>query len=248
MRNTAEDQERSRRAELYSHEIDWWLTQRDAMCGVRSTLGGQVMALERGGAGGFPNSDPYHDGQVGMGRWAVAAFDLDRLIRPRWFALDKESQNVLMVYYFGRSQGSDGDDHGKDFKTHGYTNRSKFPPGVEAVFGQFASMAMFFDAPAARDLGTRASGSPSIEIRHRVEKLLARSENAVRKAHRAYYAIRNNTDDADVIPIDAAERPGWRADFERMRKRRRFADGAFDAESESFADMPRRDKDGVWRQ
>lgn len=86
--------------ELWSNDIEWYLTQRDAACGVRSSLGGQVATIERGvSASGAPNSDPYDDGQVGLGPAQRKAFARDREMRKRWHRLPESARAVLRVHY-----------------------------------------------------------------------------------------------------------------------------------------------------
>lgn len=235
----------ARSLELYSAELDWYVTQRDAACGVRSSLGGQIAALERGGAAGTPNSDPYTDGQVGMGPVRVRAFTLDRRIGPRWGRLSHAHRGVLVCYYLGRAQGSeDVQERARTVArvTHGYDSARKFPIGVEGLFAPFAAIVMVIDAERASKLGAHSHGrKPSGDVQRAVAKLTSQAERVVRAAHRAYYEIaRIEADGPDVVPT-------WSEQWDEMRLRReRFADGAF-ADNLPEADVPRRGQDGVWR-
>ncbi len=91
---------RTKSSDTWSDDLEWYLLRRDAACGVRSGLGAQIAAIERGiSTRTFPTSDPYRDDQVGLGPAQERAFARDRKMRQRWAALAEEHRAVLRAHY-----------------------------------------------------------------------------------------------------------------------------------------------------
>ncbi len=90
-------------ADLYSHEIDWFLNVAPSELGYSGTLKGTIAVVERGGAsGGIPDTTPFTDAMLG---WCTGpsipekwrrAFDIWRLISP-------DTQAVLLAHYSSRN-------------------------------------------------------------------------------------------------------------------------------------------------
>lgn len=206
--------------ELYCYQIDWWLTCRDAACGYRSSLGGQLERIQRGTSALLPNADPYHDGQVGLGPARKrAAFAMDRRFRRRWFTLPAQARDVLTAYYCGALvTAANGN------------GRQRFPAGVSELLGRFAGVVLF--QARDRDALLRACEEQNADA---LQLPLARAEKAVRAAHNLYYLIA----EYDEVPADDA----------RRARRESFAEGAFQEEIEGHpANGVHRNAAGVWRQ
>lgn len=244
--------------ELYSSALDWYLTQRDADCGVRSTLAAQIAAIERGGAYGVPCTDPYHDGQAGLSPHAHGAFSRDRIMRARWVRLARPARELLVVYYVGSEPVESDPKSFGSRETEWYTPRRRFPLGVEPTFGKFAAVVLW----QARGDGAEAlarvlrlaeavgpSGSKdtlSADRRRAATKLEARAELAVRVAHLAYHAIV-----ATELGRQRKSRP-WHEQWDDLkasileRRREAYAAHAFHVELAGAA-FPVRGEDGIWR-
>lgn len=237
--------------EVYSPELAWYLQSRDAACGVRSSLGGQIEAIGRGGGGGVPTSDLYNESQSDLRSspkpGSRGRFFRDRVMLSRWKLLDRKTQEVLVAHYvLSETESADPEhewrpgDHppwlrySADYSTVRYgvelTPRTKFPKGVDARLSQLAGVAMYLLASdpleKARVLKACEKGN---------DKALAgikrRAESAIRSAHRAYYAVVAKEDDPpprSAIVLDAPP-------VEELA-------------GESFVDDMWHDADGVWRQ
>jgi hypothetical protein len=93
---------RSRAAEKEAHDSDleWFLTCGDAAMGEHGTLGGTIAVLEHGGQfTGVPSSDLYSDQHVGWKTTVVGLVEKHRWLSAAWFALDSETQVVLLACY-----------------------------------------------------------------------------------------------------------------------------------------------------
>ncbi|MBA3913669.1 MAG: hypothetical protein H0X25_07395 [Acidobacteriales bacterium] len=174
---------------LYNFEIDWWLNCRDALCGARSSFGGQVAAIEAGGAhasnvdesGSYRH--PYHEGQVEVGPRGEKAFAMDRKMRRRWILLCEsdrgnatEHVRVLLAHYTA-SNPSEAGENG---------SWQKWPKGVESRLAQFAPVAIML-TPAekiARLMDACQKGDDK-----GVASARARAETAIRRAHEAYQDV-----------------------------------------------------------
>lgn len=243
--------------ELYSSALDWYLTQRDAACGVRSTLAAQIAAIERGGVAGQPCTDPYHDGQAGLAPHAHGAFSRDRIMLTRWTKLPRAARTVLVVHYCGSAPVDHDPGSFGRADTHWYTARRRFPLGVEGVFGKLAAVVLWqAESDGAEALerllrlaetaGERGSKSSlSADRRRQAEKAEARAERAVRQAHQAYYAVV-----AAEQGRPRAHRP-WREEWRELkaavleRRREAYASEVFAAEANAV--FPVRGEDGIWR-
>lgn len=208
--------------ELYSFELDWFLTCRDSACGVRSSLGGQIEAIGRGGTPGKPNSDPYHDGQAGLGPRRDGAFAMDRRILGRWSRLDRATQEILVAHYVSaRPIPTDPDrewEPGKspphvrlshDYSTAHYvqehTARIKWPPGVDSRLGRLSGVALFLTKGEAL---TRLLKACEQGRDQDLQMTKRRAEKAIRAAHQAYYAARDLDDqesDGFFLATDSRE-------------------------------------------
>ncbi|MBA2724271.1 MAG: hypothetical protein H0U56_15565 [Methylibium sp.] len=167
--------------ELWCSALDWWLNSRDAACGVRSGMGGQIAQLERGGAGGGSDIDlagsyvhPYHDGQVSF-RGQTRAVAKDRRIRLEWQRIPSVQQRVLVAHY-----------------AHG-----RWPIGTQALSllertvgdreGVFMPGAALWLAQADGTLGELLDACQRKPTAPVIGKARANATAAVRAAHRAYY-------------------------------------------------------------
>lgn len=147
--------------ELWCEDLEWWFQARDALCGHKSVLGAQISALERGGAPGTPDADPYTDAQLGWGSSAYGVFARDREIYRAWTRLDRSTQIVLAAYYSPRIQLRQKRATEMDITD---------PPGLGSVAALLVP----------RVLGKKLE----------ILKLKLAAEKLVRAAHKAYYVIR----------------------------------------------------------
>ncbi len=174
-------------SELYSFEIDWWLNCRDALCGVRSSFGGQVAAIESGGSrhanldrsGSYKH--PFEDYQV-IDTKHERAFGMDRRLRRRWILLREydvgngtQHERVHLAHYTA-AWPSEGDGEG----------RQKWPKGVEARLAQFAGVAIMLTPQEKRGklyMACQKGDDKALQEPRR------RAEAAIRLAHCAYHEI-----------------------------------------------------------
>ena len=198
-------------AELYSPDLDWFLTQRDAACGHSSSFGGFLATMERGGGEGAKRdiTSPYRDDQAGLGPAREGAFARDRLMAVRWARLGRRARDILSAPYLGSAPVLTGvwtcEVHGQfqpiagrlekcpsqpasarfDRRCRVYSARRRFPAGVEARMGLLAGVAFFLAAEqgAIGDFLKAAERAPE-----QIASWRAQSEREVRCAHRAYYA------------------------------------------------------------
>jgi len=182
--HAARHAERARQSELWSADLDWYLTCRDSACGVRSGLGATIATIERGvSTGSAPNTDPYHDGQVGLGPAQERAFGKDHRMRERWQQLD-EVHRVILRSHYGERAPCD-------------PQTSEPPPfaarlGAEAwtrANGQLGALTRvtLLLSPEAIPGWTKAwlKGASA----RGVDGAMRRAEAAIREAHAAWYAL-----------------------------------------------------------
>lgn len=237
--------------EVYSPELAWYLQSRDAACGVRSSLGGQIEAIGRGGGPGSATTDLYNESQSDLRSspkpGSRGRFFRDRVMLSRWKLLDRKTQEVLVAHYVVSEPSPTDTEHewkqgehppwlrySADLTTVHYavefTPRGKFARGVDARLSQLAGVAMFLLASdpleKARILKACEKGNDKA-----LGGIKRRAESAIRAAHRAYYAVVAKEDDppprsAIVLePLNVDQLAG-----------------------ESFVDDMWHDADGVWRQ
>lgn len=136
-------------------DLEFWLTQADAVLGARGTLASTINQLECGGPGGSSNLGedglfvhPYTDSQLGMGRCVRGDVERCRWLGRAWFACSVETRSLLLARHlapramfrsdegFGAKdrhvEGSDG-----HAGRHGATRT-----GVESQLGDLANVAL----------------------------------------------------------------------------------------------------------
>ncbi len=152
-------------------DLEWLLTVAPSLMGLRSTHGGIVAALEGGGSGAFDSSAA--EAQVERALPHVARA---RRLGAIWAQLDGPTRRLLTTHY---------------------TPRSSWPPGVTAMLGVFAAVAMA--STKDRDRlevacchGTLAANQAII----RRER--GRAERVVNRAHRAWRGAKDAFDDRVV--------------------------------------------------
>ena len=153
--------------------LEWYLTARDADCGVRSTFASQVAAIE--GHRGTPGQGERFQHEQVEFRTQQTAFAKDRIMRRRWAALDPYTRDVLAAHYTGSARVR---------TDNGY---SRFPRGFEAHLGKFSGVALYLadlDGSLPALIKACESGKDSL-----IKPFRARAEEAVRAAHAAYYLI-----------------------------------------------------------
>jgi hypothetical protein len=168
--------------------LEWFLCGRDADCGISSNFGAVVAAIE-GFRGVMSSGDKFTSAMV---EWADAttAFARDRVIRPRWNALDGYSQDLLTAHYLGKAKVGD------------YKNGfAKFPRGFESYLDH-PGVAWFLarlDGTLAALLVACESGKAG-----KLEPFNVAAEAALREAHRAYYLIANSLEEAASYGLEGA--------------------------------------------
>lgn len=138
-------------------DLRWFLECGDSTLGAKGTTGGIISALEHGGhAGGVPNTDLYSDEQVGWGRNVYGAVEKTRWLASAWHALTPASQRILLAYY-AKPQAAHRSDEGFGARdrfvegSDGVTGRhGATRTGVEALLGEFASLAFALCADPAK--------------------------------------------------------------------------------------------------
>lgn len=157
--------------ELFSHEIEWYLTAREADLGIRSSLSSQIAQIE-GLICVSGTSDRYHHAQTTRSD-AVAR---DRRLRPVWASLSSYDRDVLSSYYTGCA------------KVHTDIGYRRFPRGAESRMGPRLAGVAFFLATmngttkqlvAACETGTAKA----------LEPWSSAADEAVRAAHRSFYTL-----------------------------------------------------------
>lgn len=154
-------------------EIAWYLTERDAACGYRSSFGSQIAAIE-GSTG---------SGASGAERWlhltsrygSASPIAKDRVMRRRWAALSAYHRDLLAVHYTGRAVVE---------TALGYR---RFPRGLEAGLGIFSAVALHLAKLAGTErqlVIAGETGRPSAMAQFRDS-----AKDAVAEAHRAYYDL-----------------------------------------------------------
>ncbi len=177
---------------LYSADVDWFLTCRDAACGWRSSLGGQIATIERGGVYNTASPDPYSEDQCDVGKFAHGSFARDRKMLKRWRKLTRRATETMVVYYLAWAPSDAGP--AVDDKGNLHESRRKFPPGFEGQFGRFSGVVMWqSDAKQLDKLIKAAADAAKKGFENRkdgkVEAALKRAETAVREAHNEYWEI-----------------------------------------------------------
>jgi hypothetical protein len=163
-------------------EVAWYLCERDAACGYRSSFASQVAAIE-GSTG---------SGSSGAERWlhltsrygAGSPIAKDRVMRRRWAALSTTTREILCAHYLGRAAVEEA------------TGFRRFPRGVEAQLGLFAGVAFYMASrPEWRVLyvlpGTERQLIAAAEERKMsvLKDFRDAAKEAVAEAHRAYYDL-----------------------------------------------------------
>jgi hypothetical protein len=143
-------------------DLEFWLTQADAVLGARGTLASTINQLECGGAGGGGNLGedglfvhPYTDLQLGTGRCVRGDVERCRWLASAWFACSVETRALLLARHlapramFRSDEGYGARDRhveGSDGKAgrHGATRT-----GIESQLGELANVALtVYDKPA----------------------------------------------------------------------------------------------------
>lgn len=140
-------------------DLEWFLSVAPSLMGCRSTHGGIVAALEGGGSGAFDSSAA--EAQVERALPHVArARRLGRI----WATVDPTSRQVLVTHY---------------------APRSSWPPGVTAMLGTVASVAMSLTTDQAR-LELACCHGTLAAHQALIRRERGRAERAVSRAHRAW--------------------------------------------------------------
>ena len=221
---------------MYSAEVDWFLTMRDAECGYRSSLAGQIRTIERGF--GVPTSDRYNEAQCELGPSAHSAFARDRRMTRRWRLLSRHTQAVFIAYYLA-SCPEECEPY-RDVETGDECHsRRRFPLGVEPAFGQLAGVVLYLADPTTRQQLTKAakaSAEKKFENRHdgKAEAAIKRATAEVRSAHQEYLELcMAETERSEPEPILSWVPPDLNEELRELG---------------SAPQSARRYPDGVWRQ
>jgi hypothetical protein len=145
-------------------DLEWLLTVMPSLMGARSGHGAIVAVLEGGGSGAFDSS----------GAEAVCERALPHVARARrlgaiWALLDAATRNVLTVHYQGRSS---------------------WPPGVTAMLGTVAGVAMSLTRDRARLEVACCHGTLGAN-QAVIRRERGRAERLVKAAHRAWRDAKN---------------------------------------------------------
>ncbi len=210
---------------IYCDDLDWYLTRRDAACGVHSNLSTVVSIIEHGGGKNVKGKPPdlYQGRHAELGPVAPGAFARDRTMLKRWNKLSRESQWVLVVHYVGTEVTAAA--NGK---------RMRFPLGVEPTWSKLSAVVLWqaaTDSPEAYENALRLAmrEESSDDDLRAIKKAETRAHRAVSQAHGEYYAIaKDEPEDFDSYDTDET----WRDVMD---------------EAVSRTDV-RKDEDGVWRQ
>jgi hypothetical protein len=182
--------------ELYNFELDWWLNCRDAMCGVKSSFGGQIAVIESGGehaqnldeAGCYRH--PFNDSQV-IDTKHERAFGMDRRLRRRWILLREsdvgngtQHERVLLAHYTASCPSETNGD-----------GRQKWPKGVESRLAQWAGVAIML-TPVEKNKRVKLLMACQRGDDAAIQEARNRAERAVRAAHVAYLDIVRVEDEA----------------------------------------------------
>jgi hypothetical protein len=140
-------------------DLEWLLCVCPAMLGQRSTHGAFTARLEGGGSGAFDSSAA--EALVERARPHVARA---RRLSAVWAQLDALTREVLVTHY---------------------TPRSGWPPGVVAMLGALAAVAMSMTRDRARlELACCHGALAANQAVIRRER--GRAERAIHRAHRAW--------------------------------------------------------------
>ena len=161
---------------LWCGDLAWYLCERDAACGYRSSFGGQLAAIQ--GQSG--------SGQSGAERWLhlTSTYSLlgnrspiarDRVMRRRWAALGSYVRDLLAAHYTGRAIIEEA------------TGFRRFPRGLEAGLGQFAAVALHLAKLAGTERALLLAAESGRASNLTTAKDSAR--DAVREAHQSYYDL-----------------------------------------------------------
>lgn len=80
-------------------ELEWFLCQADAQCGVGSNFMPTIRRIQVGMFSGTINPDPYTDSQVGLGSRKVRAFERERQAHRRWCKLSEHMRDIAVAHY-----------------------------------------------------------------------------------------------------------------------------------------------------
>jgi hypothetical protein len=215
---------------LWCGEIAWYLCERDAACGYRSSLGLQLEIIK--GASGSPDpiESKWHalqsmtTARSGGQPDEYAPLAKDRRMRRRWPLLSTYHRDILGVHYTSCARvGVDPEEGG--------TGYARFPRGLEAGLGVFAPVAWHLANLAGQRHAIIMAGESSSPMQS-LEQFRASAEHAVRDAHQAYYDII----DAETPPSEAED-----------EKDEAFTDLAEELAALAGADHVRQGRDGVFR-
>jgi hypothetical protein len=206
---------------IWCGDLAWYLTERDSDCGYRSSFGGQIAAIE-GSTG---------SGGAGAERWLhlTSTYSLlgnrspiarDRIMRRRWAALTSYTRDLHGAHYTGRAIVEDS------------TGYRRFPRGLEAGLGMFASVALHLAKLAGTERALLLAAESGRASNLSTYKEAAAAE--VRTAHQAYY---------DLVELETPPDPD------------EPTDDSFSDLAESLAEETgvysvgkvKQDGDGVWR-
>lgn len=155
-------------------ELEWFLCCSDSALGVRSSLGAQIAAIERGGgSGGVPSDLPATLSGLDMlrpSRWPGARW---KRCSEAFARLPVSVARVLIAHYVLTLPTESST-----------TGRQRFPVGVEARLGSFAGVALL----AANDAGTLPGLLKACEkgTTATVERAITSARAATVAAHRAF--------------------------------------------------------------
>lgn len=145
-------------------DLEWLLCVAPGLLGQQSGHGAIVAVLEGGGSGAFDSAAA--EAVVERARPHVARA---RRLRAIWAELDRDSRRLLEVHY---------------------TPRSGWAPGVAAMLGSFAGVALALCEDRRRLELACCHGSLPVN-RALIRRELARAERAVARAHRLWRDARD---------------------------------------------------------
>ena len=89
-------------------ELEWFLCQADAQCGVGSNFMPTIRRIQVGMFSGTINPDPYTDSQVGLGSRKVRAFERERQAHRRWCKLSEHMRDIAVASAGEEGRGGRG--------------------------------------------------------------------------------------------------------------------------------------------
>lgn len=171
-------------------ELEWYLCASDSALGLRSSLGAQIAAIERGGgSGGVPSDLPSSIAALDLLRPSAMPGARMRRCEAAWRSLDLGARHVLQAHYT------------LTLPTHtAGGSRQRFPAGVEARLGTLAGVACLH----AIQSGTLAALLRACE-RGTSAPLAAAAkaaQTATAAAHAAFRAALRQTDARDFAATE----------------------------------------------